>query len=181
MDADMLRDIADEGYAGGVLFEWTDEWFKHTWNTMDLSLPVERMPLWHNVLTNESQFGVLAVDPGARPAVTVDGRTGDWARTKPLLTGADELRVKESDRIGTISQELSQLGVAVETRADGLVIKGGRPRPALLKSHGDHRIAMAAAVAANACEGASTVRGWAAVASSYPAFWEHLDQVTARS
>ena len=97
------------------------------------------------------------------------------------IADAAELRVKESDRIGTISQELSQLGVAVETRPDGLVIQGGRPRPALLKSHGDHRIAMAAAVAANACEGASTVRGWAAVASSYPAFWEHLDQVTTPS
>jgi 3-phosphoshikimate 1-carboxyvinyltransferase len=105
-------------------------------------------------------------------AAFADGVTG--------IADAAELRVKESDRIGTISQELTQLGVRVETRPDGLVISGGRPRPALLKSHGDHRIAMAAAVAANACEGASTVRGWAAIASSYPAFAEHLDLVTGR-
>jgi 3-phosphoshikimate 1-carboxyvinyltransferase len=96
------------------------------------------------------------------------------------IADAAELRVKESDRIGTISQELSQLGVRVATRPDGLVISGGRPRPGSLKSHGDHRIAMAAAVAANACEGASTVRGWPAIASSYPAFAEHLDLVTGR-
>jgi 3-phosphoshikimate 1-carboxyvinyltransferase len=96
------------------------------------------------------------------------------------ITDAAELRVKESDRIGTICQELSQLGVGMEARPDGLVIQGGRPRAALLKSHGDHRIAMAAAVAANACEGASTVRGWAAVASSYPNFVDHLDLVTGR-
>ncbi len=95
------------------------------------------------------------------------------------VADAAELRVKESDRIGTIAQELSQLGVAVESRADGLVITGGAPRPALLKSHGDHRIAMAAAIAANACDGPSTVRGWRAVASSYPGFAGDLASVTA--
>jgi 3-phosphoshikimate 1-carboxyvinyltransferase len=94
------------------------------------------------------------------------------------IRDAAELRVKESDRIGTISQELSQLGIVVEARPDGLVIHGGRPRAGLLKSHGDHRVAMAAAIAANACAGDSTVRGWPAVVSSYPTFAEHLAQVT---
>ena len=94
------------------------------------------------------------------------------------IRDAAELRVKESDRIGTVSQELSQLGVDVQARPDGLVIRGGTPRGGLLKSHGDHRVAMAAAVAANACEGRSTVRGWQAIVSSYPGFAEHLHQVT---
>ena len=94
------------------------------------------------------------------------------------VADAAELRVKESDRIGTVAQELSQLGVAVETRPDGLVITGGAPHRGLLKSHGDHRIAMAAAIAANACEGESTVRGWRAVASSYPGFTADLASVT---
>ncbi|HEV7534368.1 MAG TPA: 3-phosphoshikimate 1-carboxyvinyltransferase, partial [Acidimicrobiia bacterium] len=94
------------------------------------------------------------------------------------VADAAELRVKESDRIGTVAQELSQLGIAVETRPDGLVITGGHPRPGLLKSHGDHRIAMAAAIALNACEGPSTVRGWPAVASSYPGFAADLEAVT---
>jgi len=93
------------------------------------------------------------------------------------IADAGELRVKESDRIGTVSQELSQLGVRVETRPDGLVIRGGRPKPALLKSHGDHRVAMAAAVAANACQGRSTVRGWRAIVSSYPTFGDDLELV----
>lgn len=94
------------------------------------------------------------------------------------ITDAAELRVKESDRIGTVSQELSQLGVEVQSRPDGLVIHGGSPRSGLLKSHGDHRVAMAAAVAANACDGRSTVRGWRAIVSSYPRFADHLGQVT---
>jgi hypothetical protein len=92
MDAAMLHDIRRAGYAGGMLFEWTDEWFKRTWNTQDTSLPVDRRPLWHNMLTNETQFGVIAVDPGKRPAITVDGATGDWKAVKPVVTGAEELR-----------------------------------------------------------------------------------------
>jgi len=91
---------------------------------------------------------------------------------------ASELRVKESDRIGTISQELSQMGIGVETRADGLTIRGGAPRAGLFKSHGDHRIAMAAAIAANALDGESTVRGWGAVAVSYPDFADDLAAAT---
>jgi 3-phosphoshikimate 1-carboxyvinyltransferase len=94
------------------------------------------------------------------------------------IADAAELRVKESDRVGTVAQELSQLGITVEARPDGMVISGGRPRAALLKSHGDHRVAMAAAIAANACAGASTVRGWRAIASSYPTFARHLEQAT---
>ena len=92
------------------------------------------------------------------------------------IRDAAELAVKESNRIGTLHQELTQLGIAVEPRADGLVDPRRRaPRPALLKSHGDHRIAMAAAVAANAIDGESTVRGLARrSASSYPEFADDL-------
>jgi 3-phosphoshikimate 1-carboxyvinyltransferase len=90
------------------------------------------------------------------------------------IRDAAELRVKESDRIGTIGQELAQMGIGTEPRADGLMIRGGRPHAALFKSHGDHRIAMAAAIAANAIEGDSTVRGWGSVAVSYPAFADDL-------
>jgi 3-phosphoshikimate 1-carboxyvinyltransferase len=91
---------------------------------------------------------------------------------------AAELVVKESDRIGTLDQELTQLGVGSETRPDGLVIRGGNPRPGLLKSHGDHRVAMAGAVAANALDGETTVRGWRATASSYPTFLDDLASLT---
>jgi 3-phosphoshikimate 1-carboxyvinyltransferase len=90
------------------------------------------------------------------------------------IRDAAELTVKESNRIGTIHQELAQLGIDVEPRTDGLVVRGGVPRPAMLKSHGDHRLAMAGAVAAHALDGPSTVRGWRAVAVSYPEFAEHL-------
>jgi 3-phosphoshikimate 1-carboxyvinyltransferase len=94
------------------------------------------------------------------------------------IRDAAELTVKESDRIGTLAQELSQLGVTVEARPDGLVVHGGRPQPATFKSHGDHRVAMAAAAAAVGCTGTSTVRGWRAVAASYPGFADDLVALT---
>jgi hypothetical protein len=63
IDAAMLREIRSAGMAGGVLFEWIDEWFKHTWNTQPLELPFARRALWRNDLTNEEHFGVLSADP----------------------------------------------------------------------------------------------------------------------
>jgi 3-phosphoshikimate 1-carboxyvinyltransferase len=103
---------------------------------------------------------------------------GAFAEGTTEVRGAAELRVKESDRIATLEQELAQLGVAVEARPDGLTVHGGAPHAATLKSHGDHRIAMAAAVAANAIAGESTVRGFGATASSFPGFAEQLASVT---
>jgi 3-phosphoshikimate 1-carboxyvinyltransferase len=97
------------------------------------------------------------------------------------IRDAAELIVKESDRIGTLNQELAQLGVGCEPLPDGLVIRGGQPRAGLLKSHGDHRVAMAAAVAGNALDGETTVRGWSAVASSYPDFLDDLARLTERA
>jgi hypothetical protein len=80
IDADLMRDAADESYAGAVLFEWTDEWFKGTWNTQGFDLPRDRRALWRNVLTNEEQFGLIASEPGRRDVVTLDGRDREWKR-----------------------------------------------------------------------------------------------------
>ncbi|WDC85245.1 hypothetical protein PL321_07265 [Caloramator sp. mosi_1] len=59
----MLEDIYKEEYAGGLVFSWQDEWFKRTWNTMDLDIP-DRRPYWKNVQTNEQMFGLLTFEPG---------------------------------------------------------------------------------------------------------------------
>lgn len=102
-----------------------------------------------------------------------------FAEGVTTIHDAAELAVKESNRIGTIEQELTQLGIGVEPRPDGMVIRGGAPKGALLKSHGDHRIAMAGAVAGLAAAGETTVRGFGAVAVSYPGFAEALESVLA--
>ncbi|QRG68999.1 hypothetical protein [Brevibacillus choshinensis] len=82
MDADMLRSMADEKFNGALLFAWQDEWFKFTWNTLDMELPGERKAMWRNRLTNEENFGVIAVEPGesAKDMILIDGKTSDWER-----------------------------------------------------------------------------------------------------
>jgi 3-phosphoshikimate 1-carboxyvinyltransferase len=94
---------------------------------------------------------------------------------------AGELRVKESDRIATVSDLVARLGVGVESGADHLVVRGGEPRVAELDSHGDHRIAMAGAIAANALVGETQIQHWRAVISSYPEFTQDLATVTGRA
>jgi 3-phosphoshikimate 1-carboxyvinyltransferase len=112
--------------------------------------------------------------PAVQDEIPVLAVAAAFADGQSEFRDAAELRVKESDRIATMEQELTQLGVGVETRADALLVRGGRPRTGLLKSHGDHRVAMAGAVAAVALEGETTVRGWQAVGISYPGFVEDL-------
>jgi 3-phosphoshikimate 1-carboxyvinyltransferase len=94
---------------------------------------------------------------------------------------AKELRVKESDRIAAVAENLRRMGAQVEERADGLKIPGGQSlHGAELDSFGDHRIAMAFAVAALRAEGETLIRGAEAAAISYPAFFETLEEVTER-
>jgi len=98
-----------------------------------------------------------------------------FARGVTTFADAAELRVKETDRVATTAALLRGFGVDVEARPDGLVVSGGRPlRGGPVTSAGDHRIAMAGAVAALGATGPSTVRGWEAVATSYPGFLADL-------
>lgn len=101
IDADLLQDIREEGYAGGILFEWVDEWFKHTWDTSEYE-PVERRHLWRNVLTNEEHFGVIASEAGPRPVALPDGNDSEWARNGSEVIasaagGAGEVRAAKDE------------------------------------------------------------------------------------
>jgi 3-phosphoshikimate 1-carboxyvinyltransferase len=88
---------------------------------------------------------------------------------------AKELRVKESDRIAAVAANLRKMGAEVDERPDGLRIPGGqRLHGAELDSFGDHRIAMAFAVAALRAEGETTIHGADAAGVSYPTFFEEL-------
>jgi len=95
------------------------------------------------------------------------------------IDGAGELRVKESDRIATMTEGLRRLGAVVDERPDGVSIQG----PAVLhgatvQSHGDHRVAMALAVAALTASGPTTIEGADCVAVSYPTFFAQLRELT---
>ena len=94
---------------------------------------------------------------------------------------AKELRVKESDRIAAVAANLRKMGAEVDERPDGLRIPGGqRLHGAELDSFGDHRIAMAFAVAALRAEGETTIHGADAAGVSYPTFFEDLKTVASR-
>jgi 3-phosphoshikimate 1-carboxyvinyltransferase len=94
---------------------------------------------------------------------------------------AKELRVKESDRIAAVATNLRLMGAQVEELEDGLKIPGAQAlHGAELDSFGDHRIAMAFAVAALRAEGETLIRGAESAAISYPAFFQTLEELTER-
>ncbi|MBQ3077721.1 MAG: 3-phosphoshikimate 1-carboxyvinyltransferase [Clostridia bacterium] len=110
--------------------------------------------------------------PDLIPALAV---TAAACRGITRVEHAARLRLKESDRLATTAALLTSLGGEVEERAEGLVIHGrGGLVGGEVESFGDHRIAMAAAVAAGCCREAVTVKGAQCVAKSYPAFWQML-------
>jgi 3-phosphoshikimate 1-carboxyvinyltransferase len=94
------------------------------------------------------------------------------AEGETVLTGAEELRVKESDRIQVMADGLQTLGVDARPTADGMIIHGGSLRGGVVDSHGDHRIAMSFAMAALRAHGEITIHDCANVATSFPGFVE---------
>lgn len=92
------------------------------------------------------------------------------AEGETVLTGAEELRVKESDRIQVMADGLVALGVDARPTPDGMIIRGGRIGGGRVDSHGDHRIAMAFAMAALAASGPITITDCANVNTSFPGF-----------
>lgn len=92
------------------------------------------------------------------------------AEGETVLTGAEELRVKESDRIQVMADGLTTLGIKAEPTPDGIVIQGGQLGSGRVVSHGDHRIAMSFAMAALRSSGPIEIEDCANVATSFPDF-----------
>jgi 3-phosphoshikimate 1-carboxyvinyltransferase len=104
------------------------------------------------------------------------------ARGDSSVAGAQELRVKETDRVDMVVTALRALGVRAEAREDGFRVRGvpSRPRGGAVDSGGDHRIAMLGAVAGLSSRDGVEIRGAEAVAVSFPGFFQLLDSVTQR-
>jgi 3-phosphoshikimate 1-carboxyvinyltransferase len=123
-----------------------------------IHIPEDQVPLAID------EFPVLFI-----AAVCAEGET--------VLTGAEELRVKESDRIQVMADGLAQLGVRTDVRPDGIVIKGSVIKGGTVHSHSDHRIAMSFAVASLRAEGDIQIEDCANVATSFPNFVELAKEV----
>jgi len=95
------------------------------------------------------------------------------------IRGAEELRVKESDRIRSMATELRKMGVAIEEFGDGLSIKGQSGlKGAIIESYGDHRIAMAMAIAGLIADGETIIHGISSVNISFPGFFQIIRKLT---
>ena len=104
-------------------------------------------------------------------AVRAQGRT--------VVRDAAELRVKETDRIAAMAEGLGRMGARIEATGDGWIIEGPTSlRGATVESRGDHRIAMALAVAALVAEGETCIQGAESVEVSFPGFWERMNEVS---
>jgi 3-phosphoshikimate 1-carboxyvinyltransferase len=92
-----------------------------------------------------------------------------------IVRDAQELRVKETDRIATVADNFNRMGIQVEVTPDGMKIPGRQKfRAAAFDSFGDHRIAMAFAVASLAADSPSTIENAEAASVSFPEFWNIL-------
>lgn len=137
----------------------------------------------------EWKDGVLHAAPGPLAGTEIDVRdvpdlvpalciAACAARGETRITGAGRLRLKESDRLHAMTEELTKLGARVTEQAEGLVIQGGIPLGhGVVEGHQDHRIAMALAIAAPLCAGGVTLMGAQAVAKSAPRFFAELQQL----
>ncbi len=100
------------------------------------------------------------------------------AQGQTVISDAKELRVKESDRLSTLREELTRMGARIMEKPDGVVIEGPTPlKGAVVQSHGDHRLAMSLAIAALVAEGPTTIVDVECVATSFPTFWMLLDAI----
>ncbi|OOE10891.1 3-phosphoshikimate 1-carboxyvinyltransferase [Fictibacillus arsenicus] len=101
------------------------------------------------------------------------------AEGQTIIQDAHELRVKETDRIETVVNELKKMGAEIEATEDGMIINGKTPlKGASVQSHGDHRIGMMLSIASCIAEGNTTLDQSEAVAVSYPSFFDQLKDLS---
>jgi 3-phosphoshikimate 1-carboxyvinyltransferase len=144
--------------------------------------PLGDVKVAHNSLKS---FAIEAHDlPALIDEIPVLAVLATQAEGETMITGAAELRVKESDRLAVMAENLKLLGADVIELEDGLKITGptqlaggDKGQPVVLNTAGDHRIAMAMAVAALVTKGETVLDDDACVAVSYPYFFQTLDKL----
>jgi 3-phosphoshikimate 1-carboxyvinyltransferase len=155
---------------------------------------LEPQPDQSSVLASEEPVSDLDVAASALQATTVEPEEvplaidelplvallGCFAEGETIVRGAQELRLKESDRIATVVEGLRGLGAEIEASEDGFAVRGsGELRGGSIDARGDHRLAMMGAVAGLASREGVEVRGMEAAAVSYPRFMEDLATLAA--
>jgi len=118
--------------------------------------------------------------PRAIDELPVIAAAACFAEGRTVITEAEELRVKETDRIKAVVTEFSKLNADIEELEDGMIVNGNRQlRGNICDSWGDHRIAMSLAITATMCEGETTINNSECVNISYPEFFDTLSKLRA--
>lgn len=99
-----------------------------------------------------------------------------FAKGKSVITGVRSLRIKETERILALQNELSKMGIKTESTIDSLTIYGGNPRPAVINTYNDHRMAMSFAVAGTILDG-MVINNPEVVTKTFPDFWKKLESI----
>lgn len=142
--------------------------------------PVADLTVRHGALRGTEIGGPLI--PRLIDELPVLAVAAAFAGGTTVIRDARELRVKESDRVETVSRFLRDMGAEVEEREDGMIIHGGQPlHGATVESHGDHRVGMSAAVAALAAGVECTIHGAETIATSFPNFTDLLRRLGAQA
>ncbi|MCC6485761.1 MAG: 3-phosphoshikimate 1-carboxyvinyltransferase [Armatimonadetes bacterium] len=139
--------------------------------------PVATIVVRHSELKG-TRFGG-AIIPRMIDEIPALALAAAFAEDDTVIEDIGELRVKESDRISTVTSALREMGARIHPQVEGLIIEGGGPlTPATVDSHGDHRIAMMSAIAATTTEGETIVRDTDCVNTSFPGFLDLLHRAT---
>jgi len=138
----------------------------------DISIKKKKVTVEKNRLNS---FDFDATDyPDLVPVLTVLGLN---CKGTSKISGINRLINKESNRLKSILKEFEKLGADLEVQKDTLIVKGSRLNPGKVKSHNDHRIAMALAVAGKNIKGGIKLDSWMSVNKSYPGFFDILESV----
>ncbi len=144
-------------------------------NVRDAAEPVADLTVRASALHGTEIGGPLI--PRLIDELPVLAAAAAFAEGETVIRDAQELKVKESNRIAAMVAELTRAGVDCTETADGMVIRGGRPRGAAFETYRDHRIAMSMAVLALGAAGESEILDPGVVSISYPGFFDTLRQI----
>lgn len=146
-------------------------------NEMNGAEPTATLTVTSSTLQSTTIGGALI--PRLIDEIPILALLATQAHGTTIIRDAEELKVKETNRITAVVDELTKLGATIEATNDGMVITGPTPlHGAHLRSYGDHRIGMMGAIAALIADGEVTIDDTACIAISYPNFFEHIEQLT---
>jgi 3-phosphoshikimate 1-carboxyvinyltransferase len=154
--------------------------------TVEVQLEASEPEPVGTIVARSSSLVGTQVDPALVPSLIDEvpalAAAAAFAAGELVITGAAELRHKESDRIAALAEGLSAMGGRVRALPDGLVVTGGTPlRGATVDSHDDHRIAMALAVAALGASGPTEIARGECASVSFPEFYALLERAADRA